>query len=118
MYVSESRALATLEILAGLPSVAPMPSYVLVGVAFDEEDVTELALEELDSGWHRSPPTFATQRIGDEWLDAGASAVLRVPSAVVRGEYNFLLNPAHLDFPRIQIGTPETLYLDPRLLTN
>jgi len=27
--------------------------------------------------------------LGDEWLDSGKSAVLRVPSAIVVGEFNF-----------------------------
>ncbi|MBI2497892.1 MAG: RES domain-containing protein, partial [Opitutae bacterium] len=40
---------------------------------------------------------------------------LRVPSVVVPGEFNYLLNPAHPDFKRVKIGKPEPFSFDPRL---
>ncbi len=43
------------------------------------------------------------------------TAVLRVPSAIIPQDYNYLLNPAHPDFAQIKIGTPETFDLDTRL---
>ena len=55
------------------------------------------------------------QQLGDGWLNAGASAVLEVPSAVVEIESNYLLNPAHPDFRRIQIGEPSHFEFDLRL---
>jgi RES domain-containing protein len=45
------------------------------------------------------------------------SAVLRVPSAVVHVEANYILNPAHADFSRIEIGEPRPLDLDVRLVS-
>jgi len=42
--------------------------------------------------------------------------VLRVPSVIVPAESNFLLNPRHPAFERIEIGPPEELRLDPRLV--
>jgi len=39
-----------------------------------------------------------------------------VPSAVVPGEHNFLLNPRHRDFGRLEIGGPEPFEFDPRLV--
>jgi RES domain-containing protein len=35
--------------------------------------------------------------VGDTWFDAGESVVLRVPSVVLRDEFNLLLNPAPPD---------------------
>jgi hypothetical protein len=35
---------------------------------------------------------------------------------VVPDEFNYLLNPGHADFGTLRVGTPEELYLDPRLL--
>jgi len=70
---------------------------------------------ELPPEWRRHPPRAATQRIGDDWADQERSAILRVPGAIVPEEFNYLLNPAHPDFPRIDIGAPEDVTLDPRL---
>jgi RES domain-containing protein len=108
--------LATLEVLTGLQSIAVAPAYVLIGVSFDEESVSALHAEDLPEGWNRFPPTPASQHLGDDWLATDRSAVLRVPSVIVPGEFNYLRNPAHPDFAAIEIHTPEELTLDPRLL--
>jgi RES domain-containing protein len=38
-----------------------------------------------------------------------------VPSAVLPAERNILINPAHPDFGRIEVGKPENHALDQRL---
>jgi RES domain-containing protein len=123
VYVSESRALATLEILAGLGSTAVLPAWVLIGVRFPESIVTDvgsflasLGREGLPAGWNAAPPTPASQQIGDLWLERGESAVLRVPSVIVPAEHNYLLNPRQSDFGRVEIRVPEEMRLDPRLV--
>ena len=116
VYVSESRALATLEILTGLRSPAVIPAYVLIKLEFEEGVVTEVEERRLAAEWMASPPGHATQSVGDRWFDAMTSAVLKVPSALVPGEFNFLINPLHPDFRTLKIGSPEQLYLDPRIL--
>jgi RES domain-containing protein len=52
---------------------------------------------------------------GDYWFDEKLSVTLRVPSAVVPGEWNYLLNPAHPDFARIVAARPIAFEFDPRL---
>ena len=57
----------------------------------------------------------ATARIGDAWIGSGNSPVLRVPSAVVRDEWNYLLNPAHPAFSKMKIGRARPFAFDSRL---
>ena len=120
VHVSESGALATLEILAGLGTTGPLPAWVIIGVRFPEEIVAGvgdlLDPAGLPGGWDSCPPTFVSQGIGDRWLDEATSAALRVPSVIVPAESNFLLNPRHPEFERLEIGAPEELRLDPRLV--
>jgi len=40
---------------------------------------------------------------------------VQVPSAVVQGEFNFLLNPAHKDFKKVKILKTEAFAFDKRL---
>ena len=54
--------------------------------------------------------------IGDEWLRSKASPVLRVPSVITPDDSNFLLDPAHADFAKLSIGTPQDFWFDPRLI--
>jgi len=116
VYVSETRALATLGVLAGLQTSAVLPAYVLVSVAFQDALVTAVDVGALSTNWHTSPPDPATQEIGDRWIEEGPSVLLRVPSALVPGEFNYLINPRHSDFGKLKIGMPEELHIDPRIL--
>ena len=56
------------------------------------------------------------QKIGTEWARKRTGAVLSVPSAVIPPESNYLLNPLHPDFKRIEIGKPEAFVTGVRLL--
>ncbi len=117
VYVSESRALATLEVLAGLQTNSPLPGYVLIPAEFDESLVVAIELEEVPADWRQNPPAPSTQRLGDDWIARGESVVLQVPSALVPKESNYVLNPLHPNFSAIHVGEPERLSLDPRLLS-
>lgn len=118
VYVSDTRALATLEVLAGLETTGPIGEYVLIGVEFADALVSGVDPNDLPQGWDATPPSSPSQAIGDDWLEGGASAVLRVPSVVIPAEFNYLLNPAHPDFAKIRIGEAEDLHFDPRLLSS
>jgi RES domain-containing protein len=69
----------------------------------------------LPADWRADPPPASTRAVGDEWVLANRSAVLRVPSVVVPLEFNYVFNPRHPDFPRVTIGLPLPLPFDPRL---
>ena len=116
VYASESRALATLEVLAGLQTNSPLPAYVLIPAEFDDSLVLEVELKEVPADWRTHPPPPSTQQLGDVWIGEGRSAVLRVPSALVPKESNYVLNPRHPDFSAIRIGEAEPISIDPRLL--
>lgn len=65
-------------------------------------------------GWRAlgSPEAVAA---GHAWLEAGQTALLRVPSAIVPREPNWMINPSHPDADRIGVKPPEILEWDPRL---
>jgi RES domain-containing protein len=69
----------------------------------------------LPSDWRSSPAMPEVQQLGDDWVESNTSAVLRVPSAIVPSESNFLLNPDHLHFGEIGIGQEQPVEFDPRL---
>ena len=116
VYVSESRALATLDVLAGLQTNSPLPGYVLIPTEFDDSLVVAIELEEVPADWRQNPPAPSTQRLGNDWIAQGESAVLRVPSVLVPKESNYVLNPRHPDFSAVMVGEPEPLSMDLRLL--
>jgi len=119
IYSSSSVALATLEILVHLGLAnrsVVVNSYVFYRVGIPESLVLEVDPADLPSNWAAptAPPELSV--VGDSWLDAREKAVLRVPSAVVFSEPNFILNPEHPDFSRLSIGPEQPYAFDSRLL--
>ncbi len=52
---------------------------------------------------------------GGAWAASKRTALLRVPSALVPREANYVINPLHPDAARITVGAPEPLEWDARL---
>lgn len=115
VYCSQSKSLAALESLVHLNPPVRF-EYVAMRVTFDESLVEWFPGRKLPDGWRAEPPPPGTQRIGDLWARASRSAVLALPSVIIPGEFNFLLNPTHQDFSKISRGKPEAFVFDPRLL--
>ena len=117
IYTAESRSLAVLEQLVHLSRNRLPPRFACFGVDVpDDLPVSVVALADLPADWQRYPGPPALRDLGTKWAESNASVVLAVPSAVVRGERNFLLNPRHPDFGRLGIGSAEPFALDERLL--
>jgi RES domain-containing protein len=116
IYTAGSISLATLELLVHLDSTAVLPSYSTCPVEFADSLVDILDPARLPADWKQSPAPTELQVIGDEWISLASSVVLRVPSAIVEEENNYLINPAHKDFAKLVIGSMKPLNLDTRLL--
>jgi len=114
VYACATKALCALEILVHLPSTSQL-AFVVFPLGIPPQAIHRLPQAKLPADWRTMPPGRATQQLGDAWVASGTSAVLAVPS-VLTGETNYLLNPAHPDFARIQIGRRARFALDPRLL--
>ncbi len=116
VYCSESRALAALEQLVHLHRNRLPPHLVCFGVEIPEDvAIHEVRVEDLPAEWRRLPGPPELRDIGTRWAESGETVVLRVPSAVVPEEHNFLLSPRHPDFSRLAIGDPEPFEFDKRL---
>jgi RES domain-containing protein len=114
IYTAQSQALAVLEVLVHLDSAELLKKYVLFEVSIDEEHMADLDTSVLPRNWKADPPPAKVQMIGDDWVRSATSAVLRVPSTLVPGESNFLLNPRHEDFSKLRIGKAFPFQFDPR----
>ena len=115
IYTAQSRALALAEILVHLESAQVLSRYVSFQAEISEPYIADVDLDSLRRNWRTEPAPKRLQAIGDGWLTSGASAALRVPSAIVIGEFNYLLNPFHPDFAKIRIHGPEKFLIDNRL---
>lgn len=86
---------------------------MVVSATLDESSIEVLPPSSLPDDWRTYPAPPSLKAIGDAWLSEGRSLALKVPSVTVRGQYNYLINPAHPDFATIEVSEPEPLDLDP-----
>ncbi len=116
-YAADSLALATLELLARLGSLARLREMVYIPADLSEEAVTGTSRAQLPPGWDRHPPGSISQVLGNRWLGANRSVALRVPSVLLPEGHNYVLNPTHPDVGEaLTSHEARPLDLDPRIL--
>jgi RES domain-containing protein len=116
VYLSSTLSLAAMETFVHLGDDAAKLEYVYFDVEIPAS-VSILSIAHKPKGWRNGPPTAASMRVGDRWLQDGNSVLLEVPSAIIPSEINLILNPLHPDASKLRIGTARVFQFDPRLWT-
>jgi RES domain-containing protein len=116
IYCAQNRALAMAEVLVHL-SLATLPSdFVMLTIDIpDDVSIVVLNPEKLNIDWNVFPCTFETPLLGDDFIKRNEACVLKVPSAVVKGDFNLLINPYHVDFYKIKIIEQNNFPFDKRI---
>jgi len=114
VYTAGSQSLAMLEMLV---QDEPLRArYVMIPVTLPKNlKIERITVEQLPADWRDLVAREQLQAIGSEWARRQSSAVLAVPSAVIPSETNYLLNPRHPAFAKIEIGEPQVFVTDLRL---
>ncbi len=118
VYLSESPALAMLEILVHFElDLSEIPAnYQLLEVDYNQrKGLSYLHKNALLDAWQHD--LDLTRAIGDEWLTSSSSLFLRVPSAIVPHSYNYLFNPRHSLANQTTITSAIQYPFDQRLLS-
>jgi len=116
IYTAGTLSLAALEMLVHLNNEEILLSYSFAAATLDESLILPIEeFQKLPKNWNDSPPPLEIQRIGDEWSQKKASAVLKVPTSILPVEYNYLINIEHPDFSKIKFNTPQSFTFDERL---
>lgn len=114
VYAAESRSLAALEIMANIPGRDQLRRHTWVIAHAVVPDALIDRPARVPEDWRSVPASDSTRDLGDAWLLARRCPALRVPSAVILGEFNYLLNPLHPEFSLLQFSPPEPFSFDPR----
>lgn len=119
LYTGSSRSLSTLELIVHTGAVKPLISYkvMIISIADDDYLTKQIQLKDLPSHWRSFSAYSALQTIGSNWYTTQASLVLKVPSAVIPLEYNYIINTEHPDFrDKVSLVRLEDYFWDSRLL--
>ena len=115
VYASTSLALAAIETFVNLePNLQPSDYVSIAGEIPQGLPIGRLEPATLPSDWRRMGNEHL-RRLGDAWVAKAETVALRVPSAVILGEWNVLLSPAHPQFSRIKLEAAQPFEFDPRM---
>lgn len=116
VYASSRLSLAALELLVHTDVPLVPPDLVAFEIEIpDTLEVESVALADLPKDW-RQPGHPSCRSIGDTWLAEERTPVLRVPSAVVPEESNYIINPQHRGAKAIHVSGRRRFTFDSRLL--
>lgn len=119
IYTGGSIALSVLELVAHRSGIHIALPYKLlrINMETDERDITEVSLDALPPNWKSITCYPMLQEIGSKWYLSHKSLVLKVPSALVQWEHNYLINTRHPEFSqKVSILSMEDFEWDSRLL--
>jgi RES domain-containing protein len=121
VYTAGNIALAYVEFLVHNYHLIKETSICMVTIALPQKlSILEVFPEELPVKWYDLRSKLAvTQEIGKRFIQQTGAYVLKVPSAVVPGEFNYLLNPMHQEHRYTKImKIVDPLKYDSRLLSS
>ena len=114
VYAAGSQSLAVLEMLVRDDPLRVR--YTMIPATLPRNPKIErVTVDQLPADWRKLAAREQLQAIGSDSARSRSSAVLAVPSSVIPAETNYLLNPLHPSFARIEIGEPQDFITDLRL---
>jgi RES domain-containing protein len=117
LYTSENASLAMLETLVNWTQALHSPELYLMKINVpDDAAVFEPKVKSLPPQWKKPGPSLSTQQFGDQFLYKSEFLLLKVPSAVMHIEHNYVINTRHSLFDKIEIISSSLIALDKRLV--
>lgn len=114
LYTAESPALCAVELHQYLPPFYFPKDYSLITIELPETEILQIEDDFFEDGsWidHQ----FATQSIGDYFIQSNEYLVLKVPSAMITNCWNYLINPKHKAFKKVKIKEISTFPMEGKL---
>ena len=114
LYTTEHISLAVLEMLVHIKNFQTPLNYFLITFEIPAQvSLVSIDYKKMKKNW--KDDSSYLQSMGDAFLTSKQSLVLKVPSAIVEAENNFIVNPAHPDLVKIKILKSENFIFDKRL---
>lgn len=116
IYTAGSRALACLENIVHRSGEGNNDDYKIMIIEVpDTTIISEIKKEQLQKNWNEFTSYKYCRKFGDEWISNCETLILKVPSAIIPEENNYLINPNHKDFKKVKLIRTESFAFDKRL---
>jgi len=113
-YTCESSALCAVEIHQYVPPSFPPKNYSMLEIEIPNCKVLTIN-EDFFANENWIKDNAITQAIGDYFIKENVFLVLKVPSAMITSCWNFLINPNHKDFHKVEIVNSISFPLEGKL---
>ncbi len=119
IYTGSSRSLSTLELVVHRSAIKPTITYkvMVLSIADDDRLINQIKTNDLPINWRSMIHYPDLQRLGSDWYTSQSALVLKVPSAVIPQEFNYVINLKHPDFEKhVKLIRTEPYFWDDRLI--
>lgn len=115
LYTSEHKSLAALELLVHLDRNSIPEDLEIVSIEISDKHILKFS-DSTYNGIIRDKNSLSRfKEEGKNWIETGSSLGLKVPSILISGESNILINPSHESFKEIKILDIDPFNYDERL---
>ncbi len=115
-YMAANRALAALEVLANKNTMGGGEKLCLTIFEVPDESILTVSIEDLPTEWRDYPSIPFLKKLGDRFVQEGKYLLLKVPSAIVEDEFNFLMNVNHPLAKKMKVNEIKPFRFDSRLI--
>ncbi len=116
IYTAANRSLAMAEVAVHLTLGTLSSDFIMMTVFIpDDLDILTCSLGDLPEHWNIFPGRGVLTQYGDAFVSENKYAVMKVPSVVTKGDFNYLINPLHEGFKDISIINKSKFPFDQRL---
>jgi RES domain-containing protein len=119
IYTGCSRSLSSLELVVHKGAVKPGFVYkvMVISVADDDYLTRQIKINELPANWRSIAAYSELQKMGSDWYTKSDSLLLKIPSAIIPQEFNYIINTEHPEFKeKVRLVRTEDYFWDSRLL--
>lgn len=115
IYTAASRALAILEYSENV-NIDEIPRALsMVSIEIPDTSILTLGQPQLPGDWRQAPAPSSAKDFGTALSKQNQYVVMRIPSAVVPEEYNYLINPLHPEMNKVRIMEVKDCLYDLRI---
>ena len=120
IYCSENISLCALELLAHTSGIRPAGEFKIMKIEVSNRAAEQLVeISQLPESWHQLQSYSLTQQIGSEWYESKTSLSIKVPSAIIQSEHNYIINTQHPDFlTNVKLVDTQEFFWDNRFPSN
>jgi RES domain-containing protein len=115
LYTASTPSLALLESVVHISNII-VADYCMICLEIPGDKILEIGIEDLPNDWFENPPPDKLKFYGDTFIAETKFLALKLPSAIMPEESNFLLNPHHKDFKLVKKIYTRNIPIDRRLL--